>query len=352
MKLGTTRRIVAGVAVLAVVAAGCGDDDEAETTDTTEAAEEAGTEEYCELARELDEQEDFPSVEQFEALLEASPEEIRDEAELVVPIIVEAYEDGDPFAAFEDPVVEENVEVIEAFEAEACGLGGDDEDGGDEGAVNPEFEEYCGIARELDEQEDFPSAEQLEAIRDAAPEEIGDEIDLVVEAFLAGIEAGDPAAAFDDPEVAAAFEPIEAFDAENCGIGSDEDDEEAEQDPSVTEADPNAAQVEVTATEYAFAYDPPAAGRTTFTMVNEGEERHVLVLFRLADGFTMDDVMASEGDEGIDGPELESETAAAGEEAVLTADLEPGTYGMICYLPTTDGTPHLELGMTSEFTVQ
>jgi hypothetical protein len=346
MRMGHGLRLVAGMAALAVVAAGCGDDDDETASSTAE---------YCELATEIDTQQDFPSVEQLEALQDAAPEEISDEADLVVPVFVEAIEAGDPEAAFEDPIVQENFGAIEAFDADECGLGSDEDDDSDEGdgegaAVNPEFEDYCAIARELDEQEGFPTADQLEEIRSAAPDEISDEISTVADAFLAGIEAGDPAAAFNDPAVEEAFGPIEAFETENCGLHGD-DDEGAEQDPSVTEPDPDAAQVAVTATDYAFAFDPPVAGRTSFTMTNAGEERHVMLLFRLAEGFTVDDVLESEGDEGAE-EELESDTAAAGEEAVLTADLVPGVYGMICFLPDADGTPHFELGMVSEFTIE
>lgn len=43
--------------------------------------------------------------------------------------------------------------------------------------------------------------------------------------------------------------------------------------------------------------------------------------------------------------------APAGETAVITADLAPGEYGMICYLPDANGTAHAELGMVTQFTV-
>ena len=228
------------------------------------------------------------------------------------------------------------------------------EDGDSEEATDfviaPEDEEYCAISAIVDQQEEFPSAEQLEELRATAPEEIADEADLVVDAFLAA--GDDPFAAFEAPGVEEAFAVIEPFDLEHCGIGGDEEDEEPEQDPSVTEPDESAAQVAVSAVDYAFEFGDPAAGRTQFTMTNEGDERHVMVLFRLADGVTMDEVLASEGEDGIDGPELESETAAPGETAILTTDLEPGAYGMICYIPNADGTPHLALGMVKEFTVQ
>jgi hypothetical protein len=43
--------------------------------------------------------------------------------------------------------------------------------------------------------------------------------------------------------------------------------------------------------------------------------------------------------------------AVPGAEEALTIDLTPGEYMMFCYLPTTDGAPHLALGMTQPFTV-
>ena len=347
---GTTWRWAVGAAALALLATACGDD-EADATDTTEEAA-ASTDEYCALAEEVSSQESFPTVEQLEELQSLAPEEIQDEAAIVVPAFSEAVEAGDPFAAFEDPEVDEAIGVIEEFDADTCGI--DNGSGGEEASdfeIAPEDEEYCAIAIELDQQEDFPSVEQLEEIRSVAPEEISEEINVVVEAFLAA--GDDPFAAFETPGVEEAFGPIEAYEAEHCGLHADDEGEESEQDPSVTEPDPSAAQVAVTATDYAFAFDPqPAAGRTQFTMTNAGAERHVMVLFKLAEGATMEEVLESEGEEGIDGPELESDSAAAGETAVLTTDLEPGTYGVICYIPNAEGTPHLALGMTAELSVQ
>ena len=214
--------------------------------------------------------------------------------------------------------------------------------------IDPEFADYCALAIELDEQPNFASSEQLEEIRDLAPDEIADEINLVVDKFLAA--GDDPGAVFDDPEVGAAFEPIEAFEAEHCGI--EQDDETDDQDPSVTVLDPEAARVDVTATDYAFAFDPesPSAGKTSFVMVNEGAERHLMLLYQVEEGSTFDEVLEAQGDEGV-AQEFESATAANGEEAVLTVDLVAGEYGMICYLPNAEGKPHVALGMSKAFTV-
>ncbi len=235
----------------------------------------------------------------------------------------------------------------------AAGCGDDDEATTEttaadtENDIDPEFADYCAIAIQLDEQEDFPSTEQLESLRGVAPDEISEEIDVVVDAFLAA--GDDPFAAFEEPGVDEAFGPIEDFEADHCGI---EHDDEDDQDPSVTVLDPEAAQVDVTATDYAFALDPaaPGAGRTSFVMTNQGQERHVMVLVQFEEGGTMEQVLASEGDEGAES-ELESAFADAGEEAVLTADLVSGEYGLLCYLPNAEGTPHYELGMQEQFTV-
>jgi uncharacterized cupredoxin-like copper-binding protein len=228
----------------------------------------------------------------------------------------------------------------------ACG------DDSDDAAVKADdSSEYCELATQMDQQDSFPTAEQIQALQDAAPDEIKDALDAAGPVLREYIEKGDPAGGFEDPVVQENIPTIDAYEADTCGIDKGED--EPEQDPSVTVADPAAAQVAVTATEYAFTLSPEtvAAGRTTFTMTNQGQERHLMALARIADGHTFQEALASEGEEGIDGPQLESKTAAPGEQAVLTADLEPGTYGMICYLPAPDGQPHLAKGMVKEITV-
>ena len=125
----TRRKVVAGAAALALVFAACGDDDDTDeaTTDTTEAAEAAdgGTDEYCAISTEVNEQEEFPSEEQLEELRAAAPEEIADSVDVVVDAFLAAGDD--PFAAFEAPGVDEAFsEVIEPFDAEHCGIDDDD----------------------------------------------------------------------------------------------------------------------------------------------------------------------------------------------------------------------------------
>lgn len=230
------------------------------------------------------------------------------------------------------------------------------EDGGEgttEGAaeveIAPEDADFCAIATELDQQDEFPTVEQLETYRDSAPPEISEEANLIADAFIAA--GDDPFAAFEAPGVDEAFSDVlEPYETEHCGLHQDSEDEE-DQDPSLTEPDESATQVAVTAREYAFEFDAPAAGRTQFTMTNEGEERHVMYLFKLSEGRSVDDVLESEGDDGVEF-DAESDTAAPGEQAILTVDLTPGDWAMICYIPTPEGAPHFTEGMRNEFTVE
>jgi hypothetical protein len=234
----TQRRLTKGGLVAALfgvtmLLAACGDDDDDAVTATTTEASDATTTtaaddttttavdevnaefaEYCGLAREVDEQPNFPTAEQLEELRDLAPDEIAEEAQIVVAGFLEAIEGGDFTTAFDDPEVGANLEAINAFDAEECGIV--EEEG--TGVVNPEFADYCAIAIELSEQDSEPTLEQLEAYGAAAPDEIRAEAEVVVEAFTAAIEAGNVQAAYEDPAVAQAFGPIDEFDAENCGL--------------------------------------------------------------------------------------------------------------------------------------
>lgn len=209
---------------------------------------------------------------------------------------------------------------------------------------------YCDAARALDEQEGFPTPEQLDELAETAPEEIRADVEFVAERFKAAIEAGDPAGAFADPEVEQRLEPIEAFEVQECGL--DEAEEEEEQDPSVTELDPAAARVDVIATEYAFELDPPAAGPTSFVMDNQGDETHVMLVARLAEGATLDQALQADDPAEFIEEEYESDVAAPGGEAVLTTELTPGEWAMICFLPAPDGEPHFAKGMAESFSIE
>lgn len=117
--------------------------------------------------------------------------------------------------------------------------------------------------------------------------------------------------------------------------------------------------VNVKAFDYRF--EAPAsirAGTTTFKLQNEGKEPHHLWIVRLADGKTPADfmkVMKSWGSAlkmptwavDVGGPN----TAGSKETAEGTMTLEPGTYMLVCWVPSPDGMLHVMKGMVKEMRV-
>jgi hypothetical protein len=213
----------------------------------------------------------------------------------------------------------------------------------------PVPDEICALAKQMDEQEDFPSDAQLQKYKELAPDEIKTDVNKAADALL---KATDPVAKFNaagSDDVEASIAKINAWEEANCGIKHSEED--ALPPGAAREKEDGAKQVTVTAREYSF--DLPAdieAGRTTFTLDNQGQEAHVLVVFKLAEGATLDQAMQSESGEGIDAS-WSSDIAARGEKEALTFDVEPGHYGMICFIPDANGQPHFMLGMQKEITV-
>ena len=110
--------------------------------------------------------------------------------------------------------------------------------------------------------------------------------------------------------------------------------------------------------DYSFASARPISpGQHTFLVTNGGQQPHELVLLRLAPGKTVKDfgVWATTG--GMKGPPPALPLGGVavigqGDSGVFTADLTPGDYGMICFVPDAkDGKPHLMHGMMKQITV-
>lgn len=196
--------------------------------------------------------------------------------------------------------------------------------------------EYCALVEEIGE--GLPTDEQFDQILAVAPEEIADNLAVVVAAVRE-----DPAGAFDDPDVTANFPAIEAYESKVCG------------GQSPAEVDADAQVVPVAASDYAFEMlATPEAGAVSFVITNEGEELHEMILARLAGDTTVDEALASE-DPVVEGLVEEAGFAgsiAAGAEAVINADLTSGRYVAVCFIPAPDGLPHSEKGMIAEFTVE
>lgn len=106
-----------------------------------------------------------------------------------------------------------------------------------------------------------------------------------------------------------------------------------------------------------FAFDMPdtiPAGLTTFHMMNAGPEFHHVTVIRFDDGHTMSDFMArKEGDPIPDWAKFVGGPNAAfpGGTNEATLNLDPGNYGLVCFIPSSDGVPHIAKGMSKALTV-
>jgi plastocyanin len=123
-------------------------------------------------------------------------------------------------------------------------------------------------------------------------------------------------------------------------------------------ATPAAAPTLVTVTARDFAFAAPAtvpAGLTTVRLVNEGKEMHHAQLVHLDAGHTVEELMRAAGEHGpipawahfVGGPNV----PAPGGFTEATMELQPGTYALVCFIPSGDGVPHLMKGMVKGLTV-
>jgi hypothetical protein len=195
----------------------------------------------------------------------------------------------------------------------------------------------------------LPLAQEIQAV---APEEIADDVDILVAAVEEVTETGDFEATFEAPEVEAASDRTHGFDLANCGWG----------------------QADVTAVEYEFqgidaTYEP---GPVSFELANEGGELHELTVFKKNEGVTesFEDILGGPEEEAMGKVTPAAMTfVEPGEDAYAVADLEAGEYIAVCFIPvglTPElagaaeeggeepdlGPPHFTQGMQTEFTVE
>lgn len=216
--------------------------------------------------------------------------------------------------------------------------------------VSAEFQDYCDAAWDMFESDSVATAKQIQTLMDNAPAEISASINVAGPPLIA---AGSDQVAFFNAfavdEVEAAVAEIDAWEKENCKIPHDE---EGAGEGATREIDPAATRKNVSMLEYEFDFDEPvAAGPTSLVATSNGAQAHFLLLVKLPEGVTLEKALKSE-DTQFEG-EWSSGLAAAGgiDEEALTLNLEPGTYGMLCFIPDPDGTPHAMKGMAKEFTV-
>jgi hypothetical protein len=173
---------------------------------------------------------------------------------------------------------------------------------------------------------------------DSAPPEVRDAASDLNETAIQPLLDGD-AAAFNSDETFEAYTALVGDSTEVCGF----------------------EEVAITAVDYAFGDVPAtlAAGQYSFKLENLSEaEGHEVIVFRKADGVTQSI------EEILNLPEEESESlivfkgaafAEPGQEGGTLTDLDPGAYGLVCFIPVgggEDGPPHFTEGMFAEFTVE
>ncbi|WP_025413642.1 hypothetical protein [Gemmatirosa kalamazoonensis] len=115
--------------------------------------------------------------------------------------------------------------------------------------------------------------------------------------------------------------------------------------------------LDVTARDYAFdVADTVPAGRTLVRLHNAGPELHHVILLRIDGGRHLGDLF-----EAVKAPNAKPpawvhdvggpNAPAPGAVSQGAVTLEPGTYAMVCFIPSKDGTPHVMKGMAKEITV-
>ncbi|MET0903618.1 MAG: hypothetical protein ABWZ52_10295 [Acidimicrobiales bacterium] len=143
--------------------------------------------------------------------------------------------------------------------------------------------------------------------------------------------------------------------AAGCGETTDQG---SAAEAELADAEVVATTLEVVATDHHFTMSATtvAEGMVPVELVNDGESPHHLLVVRLDDGQTMDDYLAAfDGGEGA-ANELVTHAGGVnavepGSSAVGYADLAPGTYLVLCFIPGAEGEAHLTDGMVAELEV-
>lgn len=122
-------------------------------------------------------------------------------------------------------------------------------------------------------------------------------------------------------------------------------------------AAPSIALLALTAQDFAYAgASTIAAGTVTVELRNTGSEPHQATLLRLDPGKTLADLRTIFTAQQTEQPEWVHSSGgvagvAPGETRRATSQLTAGTYAIVCFIPSSDGTPHVEKGMTTTLTV-
>ncbi|HEY7032532.1 MAG TPA: hypothetical protein VH482_14420 [Thermomicrobiales bacterium] len=120
-------------------------------------------------------------------------------------------------------------------------------------------------------------------------------------------------------------------------------------------APPEASRVEVGLSDDKFALSPGtvAGPDVVLTGTNTGKEDHEMLVAHLDRGVSTDALLREPGPGLPDGVTFIGQVTIppGGQADLVLVGLAPGSYAIVCLLPTEDGTPHLALGMKARLRI-
>lgn len=128
--------------------------------------------------------------------------------------------------------------------------------------------------------------------------------------------------------------------------------------PAPPPAPPTANVVSITGNDFSFtAPDTLPAGLTTVKFQNAGKEPHQVVFIRIDSGKTMADIANVMKDPNAKVPgwmafPLGANGVVPGDSSNATATLVAGHYILVCFMPSADGTMHVNKGMVRPLEVK
>lgn len=123
--------------------------------------------------------------------------------------------------------------------------------------------------------------------------------------------------------------------------------------------DSGGGELTISAVDFAFELPSTAtAGKTDIVFENNGKEPHELVMVGLSEDAPpvneLIELPEKKAEEFFTGQPISSEgPIGPGETKDISAELEPGTYGLVCFVESKkEKQPHAFLGMINSLTVQ
>lgn len=199
---------------------------------------------------------------------------------------------------------------------------------GSAGATAPPADEnaFCGPWRDVtalfsgpDEVDPAAAEQALAEVSATAPDELAESVEVVVAAATQA--ASGDFSAFDTPEFGSSLSQVDNWIFDNCGFDQ---------------------VIEVQAVDWAFGDIPLEipAGSTAFRLTNLGDEIHELTIIRKIEGTTesfeeLAPLIAAEDPSVMEKVEFVAGAFSPGPDmpGVAYADLVPGEYAAICFIP-------------------